>query len=282
MEEKHLRTTVLLEALPYIRKFYGQTMVIKCGGKLLDNERLKENFAQDIVLLKFVGIKPVVIHGGGPQVTQLMERLGKKVEFEGGLRKTDKETLDIAEMVLGKINKDLVNLLHRLGGKAVGLSGKDGHMIKAKKIPGELGLVGEIEKVDTGLLEILEKEGFIPVISPLGVDEDGQTLNINADEVAGKIAASIKALKLIYLTDIPGIFADPSNPSTLISTLNSQDAEKLLEEGKIKGGMIPKVKASLRALKEGVEKVHIINGLLPHSLLLEIFTDKGIGTEIVH
>ena len=155
-------------------------------------------------------------------------------------------------------------------------------MIKAKKIPGELGLVGEIEKVDTGLLEILEKEGFIPVISPLGVDEDGQTLNINADEVAGKIAASIKALKLIYLTDIPGIFADPSNPSTLISTLNSQDAEKLLEEGKIKGGMIPKVKASLRALKEGVEKVHIINGLLPHSLLLEIFTDKGIGTEIVH
>ena len=248
----------------------------------MDNERLKENFAQDIVLLKFVGIKPVVIHGGGPQVTQLMERLGKKVEFEGGLRKTDKETLDIAEMVLGKINKDLVNLLHRLGGKAVGLSGKDGHMIKAKKIPGELGLVGEIEKVDTGLLEILEKEGFIPVISPLGVDEDGQTLNINADEVAGKIAASIKALKLIYLTDIPGIFADPSNPSTLISTLNSQDAEKLLEGGKIKGGMIPKVKASLRALKEGVEKVHIINGLLPHSLLLEIFTDKGIGTEIVH
>ncbi len=280
VEDKILRSRILLEALPYIKKFYGKFMVVKCGGKILEEEGLKEALAKDLVLLKFVGIKPVLVHGGGVQVSRLLEKLGKRSQFQKGIRQTDEETLEVVEMVLGKVNKDLVNMIHRMGGKAVGVSGKDGHSIIASQKE-EYGLVGEILRVDTALIEILEREGYIPVVSPVGVDEEGKPLNINADEVAGEISRSLGAIKLILITDTPGILADPSRPDSLIPTLDTEEVRKLIQDRVIDGGMIPKVKAGLRSLEGGVEKVHIINGLLPHSLLLEIFTDRGIGTEMV-
>ncbi|NWF52252.1 MAG: acetylglutamate kinase [Nitrospirae bacterium] len=285
------KTNVLIEALPYIRNFYGKTFIIKYGGSAQTKENLKNAFAQDIVLLNFIGIHPIIIHGGGPKISFIMEKMGKKPEFIQGQRFTDKETMDIVEMVLGGlINKEIVSLINSHGGKAVGLSGKDGNLIKAKKkilkeSSGkdgkkiiELGFVGEVTGVDTQLLISLEKDGFIPIISPIGVSHEGETLNINADSVAAFIATALRAEKLILLTDVPGV--KDKNGNT-ISTLTFQQIKKLIKQGTIVGGMLPKVQACLEAIKGGVSKTHIIDGRVPHCLLLEIFTQKGIGTEIV-
>jgi len=275
------RAKILVEALPYIKKFKERILVIKCGGKILNSEQVKKNLAIDIVLLWHVGIKPILVHGGGVQVNELLEKLGKKSKFEKGVRKTDEETLSVVEMVLGRINKELVSLINLAGGRAVGLSGKDDNMIQVEKAGEEMGWVGEIKEVKPDLLRLLDEKGFIPVLSPLGVDREGKGYNINADMVAGKIASYLKAVKLIILTDTPGILKDPHDPSSLISSLNVEELKKLVEEGSIVGGMLPKVEASCMALEGGVEKVHIIDGNIPHGILLEVFTDKGVGTEIV-
>ncbi|HHW20067.1 MAG TPA: acetylglutamate kinase [Thermodesulfovibrio thiophilus] len=280
------KANILVEALPYIRKFYGKTFVIKYGGAAQKEPELKQAFAQDIVLLNFIGINPVVVHGGGPKITELMKKLGKNPTFIHGHRVTDKETIEIVEMVLGGvINKEIVQLINSHGGKAVGLTGKDGNLLKTTKknikINNEeidLGFVGEIEEVCVDVLESLQNRGFIPVIAPIGFDKKGQSYNINADTVASAIAVAVKAEKLILLTDVKGISDENNN---LISTLNNEDAIKFIEAEIISGGMIPKVYACLNALKGNVRKTHIIDGRIPHSLLLEIFTKKGVGTEIV-
>jgi len=283
MIEKELfqEAQILIEALPYIRRFYGKTMVIKYGGGAMAKGPEERALAEDIVLMWYVGIKPILVHGGGPQIGDFLERLGKKSNFIGGMRVTDEETMEVVEMVLGKINKDLVYLINRYGGKAVGLSGKDAHLLKAKKMVHEefdLGLVGEVEEVNVELLEALQKEGFIPVIAPIGVGEDGTPYNINADIVAGRVAGALRAEKLILLTDVPGISDENGN---LIQSLKSEKAKELIKRGIIHGGMIPKVRCCLEALNLGVSKAHIIDGTIPHALLLEVFTDKGIGTEIL-
>lgn len=280
------KANILVEALPYIRKFYGKTFVIKYGGAAQKEPELKQAFAQDIVLLNFIGINPIVVHGGGPKITELMKKLGKNPTFINGHRVTDKETIEIVEMVLGGvINKEIVQLINSHGGKAVGLTGKDGNLLKTTKknikINNEeidLGFVGEIEEVCVDVLESLQNRGFIPVIAPIGFDKKGQSYNINADTVASAIAVAVKAEKLILLTDVKGISDENNN---LISTLNNEDAIKFIEAEIISGGMIPKVYACLNALKGNVRKTHIIDGRIPHSLLLEIFTKKGVGTEIV-
>jgi acetylglutamate kinase len=281
--EKELlqKAQILIEALPYIRRFYGKTMVIKYGGGAMAKGPEEKALAEDIVLMWYVGIKPILVHGGGPQIGDLLKRLGKKSSFIQGMRVTDEETMEVVEMVLNKINKDLVYLINRYGGKAVGLSGKDARLLRARKlIHGEfdLGLVGEVQEVNVELLEALQKEGFIPVIAPIGVGEDGTPYNINADMVAGAVAGALRAEKLILLTDVPGISDEEGN---LIQSLRSERAEELIQKGVIQGGMIPKVRCCLEALNLGVSKAHIIDGTLPHALLLEVFTDKGIGTEIV-
>lgn len=286
MNELLEKANILVEALPYIRSFYGKTFVIKYGGAAQKEHELKEAFAQDIVLLNFIGIKPIVVHGGGPQISELMKKLGKEPNFVHGHRVTDKETMEIVEMVLGGvINKEIVHLINSHGGKAVGLTGKDGYLLKSKKknikIDNQeidIGYVGEVEKVSVSVLDSLQKDGFIPVVAPIGFDKKGNTYNINADSVASSIAVAVKAEKLILLTDVQGI-KDENNKH--ISTLNSSDALKLIEESVINAGMIPKVYACLNALRGGVRKTHIIDGRIPHSLLLEIFTKKGIGSEIV-
>lgn len=285
------KANILIEALPYIRSFYGKTFVIKYGGAAQIDEELKNSFAQDIVLLNFIGIRPVIIHGGGPKISETMERMGKKPTFIQGQRVTDKETMDVVEMVLGGlINKEIVALINKSGGRAIGLSGKDGNLIKAKKkiirragISGEeeiidIGLVGEVEAVEPKILESLKDNGFIPVIAPIGVGAKGEAYNINADYVASAIASSLKAEKLILLTDVPGI---RDKKGDVISTINKKEIKRLIDDGTISGGMIPKVQASESALEGGVKKTHIIDGRIPHCLLLEIFTKEGIGTEIV-
>lgn len=282
---------ILIEALPYIRKFYGKTFIIKYGGAAQVKRDLKDAFAQDVVLLNYIGIRPIIVHGGGPKISSMMEKLGKKPEFVQGQRITDKETMDIVEMVLGGlVNKEIVSLINSHGGKAVGLSGKDGGLIKAKrktlktqsgKGRGkviDLGLVGEVTEVDTHVLMGLEKEGFIPVISPIGVGPEGETLNINADAVAASIASTLKAEKLILMTDVRGIM---DKKEGVLSTLTEQKIKKLIKNGTIAGGMLPKVQACLKAVHSGVSKTHIIDGRVPHCLLLEIFTLRGIGTEIL-
>ncbi|MFH1548116.1 MAG: acetylglutamate kinase [Candidatus Omnitrophota bacterium] len=285
------RAKILVEALPYIRQFHGKVIVIKCGGELIANEEVKENIAQDMALMRFVGIKPVLIHGGGPQVTNLLERLGKKAEFSEGMRKTDKETVEVVEMVLGKINKDLVSLINRTGTHAVGLSGKDGKLIKAKKLNSskgeDLGMVGEVEEINLSIIKALDNEnnlpngeGFIPVIAPLGVTNDGLTLNINADIVAAELAVALKAEKMIILTNQPGILKDIKDERTLISTIPVSEIDLLIKKEIIRGGMMPKVNACKKAILGGVKKTHIIDGRISHSILLEVFTDKGVGTEI--
>jgi acetylglutamate kinase len=284
------KAEILIEALPYIRNFYGKTFVIKYGGSAQVKEKLKESFAKDIVMLNFIGIRTAIVHGGGPRISAVMEKMGKKPEFIQGQRVTDKETMDIVEMVLGGlVNKEIVSLINSHGGKAVGLSGKDGGFIEAKKKmikktaeKGveeiiDIGLVGEVTHVDPHILISLEKDGFIPVISPIGVGPKGETLNINADYVAASIASAIKAEKLIILTDVPGIM-DNNN---IIPTLNRQNIKKYIKEGTIKGGMLPKVQACVKAIEGGVSKTHIIDGRVSHCILLEIFTKKGIGTEIL-
>jgi acetylglutamate kinase len=282
-----LRAEILLEALPYIREFRGKTVVIKYGGAAMEQADLKESFALDVILLRFVGIRPVIVHGGGPQIGALMKRLGKESHFVGGMRVTDEETVSIVEMVLvGKINKEIVALINLHGGKAVGLSGKDGNLLRARRrshrLPNgdeiDIGLVGEVEAVNVECIRLLEEHGFIPVIAPVGVGSGGETYNVNADLVAGEIAAALGAEKLIHLTDVKGINGADGQ---LVSTLARKDAEGLVQRGVIDGGMLPKVESALRALEGGTGKAHIIDGRVPHAILLELFTREGIGTEIV-
>ncbi len=291
MEKLIEKANILIEALPFIRNFYGKTFVIKYGGAAQTEEKLKNSFAQDIVLLNFIGIKPVIVHGGGPRISQIMKKMGKEPKFIQGQRVTDKETMDIVEMVLGGlINKEIVALINSHGGKAIGLSGKDGALIKAKKKllkksadnGGEeiidMGLVGEVASVDPGILDSIEKGGFVPVISPIGVGSKGEAFNINADYVASAIASSLKAEKFILLTDVPGIC---DRKGSVIPTIGKKEIKKLVDNGTISGGMLPKVQAGARAIDAGVKKTHIVDGRIPHCLLLEIFTKEGIGTEIV-
>ena len=281
------RAEVLLEALPYIRAFQGKTLVIKYGGAAMEQADLKEQFAKDVLLLKLVGMRPVIVHGGGPQIGALMKRLGKEPHFVGGMRVTDAETMEIVEMVLvGKINKEIVGLINLHGGRAVGLSGKDGSLIRAckrlhRQADGsmvDIGLVGEVEAVNPEPIRVLEDGGFIPVIAPVGVGAKGETYNINADLVAGDVAAALFAEKLIHLTDVEGIKGPGGR---FLSTLTKKDAARQIKSGQIDGGMLPKVESALRALEGGTAKVHIIDGRIPHAILLELFTKEGIGTEIV-
>ena len=281
------RVEILMEALPYIREFRGRTIVIKYGGAAMEQADLKEVFALDIILLALVGIHPVIVHGGGPQIGALMKRLGKEPRFVGGMRVTDEETIEIVEMVLvGKINKEIVGLINHHGGRAVGLSGKDASLLRARRrlhrLPSgeevDIGLVGEVVAVSAEPIRLLEDAGFVPVIAPVGIGDAGETYNINADLVAGEVAAALGAEKLIHLTDVQGIVGTDRQ---LVSTLARKDAERLMREGVIDGGMLPKVESSLRALEAGTAKAHIIDGRVPHALLLELFTREGIGTEIV-
>ena len=282
MDEASKRAGVLVEALPYIQKFSGKTVVAKLGGKAM-GEKLSRDVAQDIVLMRYVGIKPVVIHGGGEAISSLMKRLDIKPRFIEGNRVTDQETMDVVEMVLvGKINKRIVSMLNQCGGRAVGLEGRDGQLIVAEKRQDKpLGLVGEVEEVNSSYVQILQKEGFIPVIAPVGADRKGVALNINADIMAAEVASALKAEKLIFLTDVEGILEDPSSGKTPISTITLKQIGDMLAQGMIEKGMMPKVQGCQKALEGGVNKVHIISGKLPHALLLEIFTDEGIGTEII-
>ncbi len=288
------KADILIEALPYIRNFAGKTFVIKYGGQAMVSEELKDSVAQDIVLLKFIGINPIVVHGGGKEITEMMERLGKKADFVGGLRVTDKETMELAEMVLvGKVNTELVKLLNRHGGRGVGLSGKDSNLLVAQKMPptrvvrdGEesfvdLGFVGDLVRVNPEVIHNLNQHNYIPVISSIGVSPEGDGLNINADHVAGELAAALRAEKLIILTDVEGISARQGDATSLISSLHRQRAREMIISGEISSGMIPKVEACIKALNNNVRRTHIIDGRLSHSLLLEIFTDEGIGTMVL-
>ncbi len=280
------RAEILMEALPYIQEFHGKTVVIKYGGAAMEQTDLKAPFTRDVILLRCVGINPVIVHGGGPQIGAMMKRLGKEPRFVGGMRVTDEETVEIVEMVLvGRINKEIVGLINLHGGKAVGLSGKDGDLVRARRLghrlpSGEtvdIGLVGEVEAINPAPIRLLEQNGFIPVIAPVGVGAAGETYNINADLVAGHIAAALQAEKLVHLTDVGGI---RDQDGTRLSTLTKKDAARLMEAGVIEGGMLPKVESSLRALEGGTAKAHIIDGRIPHAILLELFTREGIGTEI--
>ena len=287
------KAAILVEALPYIQQFYGKTIVIKYGGNAMINDDLKEKVMQDIALMKYVGIRPVIVHGGGPDITGFLKKVGKESDFVAGLRVTDEETIEIAEMVLdGKVNSEIVNLLNRRGVRAVGLSGKDAGLIKARKklatvYEGEdtkkvdIGYVGEVEQVDTGILEDLLQQGYVPIIAPIGVGDNGESYNINADYVAAEIAGALQAEKLLLLTDIEGIYKDFNDKSSFISTLHLPAAKQYIKEGIIAGGMIPKVEACLTALEQGAGKTHIIDGRLAHSIILEIFTSRGIGTQVV-
>ncbi|MDE0468082.1 MAG: acetylglutamate kinase [Candidatus Poribacteria bacterium] len=284
---------VLIEALPYIRRFYDRRIVIKYGGAAMEDETLIHSVMEDIVLMKYVGIRPIIVHGGGPRITEWMDKVGKVPEFVQGLRVTDTETVEIAEMVLGSINKEIVARINQHGGKAIGLSGKDANLILAEKqetqvtdedghqIDIDLGYVGKIIGVNTESITTLDNADYIPVIAPIGVGVDGQTYNINADTMAGEIASAFQAEKLILLTDTRGILRDLSDTASLMSTIHIRKVDQLIDEGFIAGGMLPKVDACTTALMGGVYKTHIIDGRIPHSLLLEIFTEGGIGTEIV-
>ncbi len=283
MLNNHEKVKIILEALPYIQKFSGKIIVIKYGGSVMEDKELSKEVFRDIVLLKFVGMMPIVVHGGGKEITHLMKKLGIPSKFVSGHRITDKETLDIVEMILaGKINKRVVAGINAQGGLAIGLSGKDANLIKAEKLvlneSLDLGYVGDIKSINIKLLESLLYEGYIPVISSIGIDEKGQGYNINADIVAGKVAQMLKAEKLIYLTDTEGVM---DRDKGIISHLSINEAKRLIDEGDIVGGMLPKVTSGVDALQGGVKKVHIINGTFAHSILLEIFTEEGIGTEIV-
>jgi acetylglutamate kinase len=280
------KANILSEALPYFRKFYGKTVVIKYGGSAMEDERIREKTAADIVLMKYVGMNPVVVHGGGKAITDIMARMGKQAVFHKGMRVTDSETMDIVEMVLvGRINKEVVSLINQAGGKAVGISGKDGELITSSKyVPAadvDIGHVGEVQRINPDIIRSLEQNGYIAVVAPVGVGDDGETFNINADSVAGEIAAALQAEKLVLLTDTPGILRERGDDSSLVSTIQLSEIEKLTSSGMIDGGMIPKVEACRRALRAGVKKTHIIDGRILHALLLEIFTDKGIGTQII-
>ena len=294
MDELVKKADILIEALPYIRRFSGKTIVIKYGGSAMEQESLKHSVMQDIVLLKYIGMQPVVVHGGGAQISGWMKRIGKEAEFVQGLRVTDRETIEIAEMVLaGAINKEIVSLINQHGGSAVGLCGKDANLIRASKhvarivdeLGGtstvDLGFVGDIAEVHPEVIIALDQAGYVPVIAPSGVGEDGCTYNINADITAGEIAAALQAEKLILLTNQRGILRKMDDEATLISTIKVDDIEQLIAAGVISTGMLPKVEACVTALKHGVKKTHIIDGRISHAILLEVFTSEGIGTEII-
>ncbi len=281
-----LKAKILAEAMPYIRRFHGRTIVVKYGGNAMTDAALKKSFAHDVVLLKLVGMNPVVVHGGGPQIEQLLGRLGKKGEFVQGMRVTDAETMDVVEMVLGgQVNKEVVTLINQAGGKAVGLTGQDGAFIRAKKmlLAGkdndlvDIGQVGEIASIDPGVISALEDGGFIPVVAPIGVGENGESYNINADLVAGKLAEVLKAEKLVVLTNTPGVL---DKSGKLLTGLTPRTVDALFADGTISGGMLPKIASALDAAKNGVKSVHIIDGRVEHALLLEILTDEGVGTLI--
>ncbi|SEJ34413.1 N-acetylglutamate kinase [Propionispira arboris] len=287
------KAAILVEALPYIQKFFGKTIVIKYGGNAMVNNELKAKVMEDIALMKYVGIRPVVVHGGGPDITGFLQKIGKKSEFVSGLRVTDEETVQIAEMVLvGKVNTEIVSLLNHRGVKAVGLSGKDAELIRAKKKLAEvyegetvrmvdIGFVGEVEKINVDILNDLLDQDYIPVIAPIGVGENNESYNINADYVAAEVAGALHAEKLLLLTDIEGIYKDYHDKTTFVSTLTQDEAKEMIKDGTIAGGMIPKVEACLCSLEAGAGKTHIIDGRLDHSLILEVFTPQGIGTEVV-
>ena len=282
------KAQILAEALPYIRRFHGKTIVIKYGGNAMTDEKLKHSFARDVVLLKLVGMDPVVVHGGGPQIDEMLKRIGKKGEFIQGMRVTDSETMDVVEMVLGGlVNKDIVNLINQHGGRAIGLTGKDGSFIRARKMLVQnkddaaemldIGQVGEIQSIDPEVISLLESREFIPVVAPIGVGEDGQSFNINADLVAGKLAEILRAEKLILLTNTPGVLDKNGN---LLTGLTPKQVDGLFADGTIHGGMLPKIGSALDAAKSGVKSVHIIDGRVEHALLLEVLTDQGVGTLI--
>jgi len=285
------KADVLLEALPYIQRFFDKTFVIKYGGHAMEDEDLKVSFVRDVILMSYIGMNPVIVHGGGPQINEMLDKIGKKSDFVDGMRVTDEETMEIVEMVLvGKINKEIVSMINRHGGQAVGLCGKDGNLIRARKLwmtrrgkDGQekelldIGLVGEVEAIQPEIIHNFQNNRWIPVIAPVGVGPAGEPYNINADLVAGKMASALKAEKLILLTDVEGVM-DLEN--RLISTMNAEMAERFIREKIIRGGMIPKVTCCLDALREGVKKTHIIDGRMKHAILLEIFTDEGIGTQI--
>ena len=282
-ETEATRVRVLSEALPYIQRFANRTVVIKYGGAAMKDGKLKTGVIRDIVFLCSVGVRPVVVHGGGPEINIWLDKIGIEPQFKDGLRVTDADTMDIVEMVLvGRVNKELVSLIDRAGGSAVGLCGKDGNLIQARPIGKEgIGFVGEITSINEDLIELLVNNGYVPIISSVASDENGQAYNINADTVAGEIAAALEAEKLILLTDTPGILEDYHNPATLITKLDIQKARELIESGIVSGGMIPKVNCCVRSLAQGVKAAHILDGRVPHALLLEILTDEGIGSMIV-
>lgn len=280
------KALILAEALPYIRRFSGKTLVIKYGGNAMTDAALKEGFAKDVVMLKLVGINPVVVHGGGPQINELLSRVGKQGEFIQGMRVTDSDTMDLVEMVLGGlVNKEIVSLINKHGGKAVGLTGKDGHFIRASKMylksetddEIDIGQVGEISSIDPALVSLLDSQDFIPVVAPIGVGEDGEAYNINADLVAGKLAETLGAEKLVLMTNTPGVL---DKNGKLLTGLSAQQVDGLFADGTIHGGMLPKISSALDAARNGVSAVHIIDGRVPHALLLEILTDAGVGTMI--
>jgi acetylglutamate kinase len=277
------RVRVLSEALPYIQQFSGRTVVVKYGGAAMKDSHLKETVMRDIVFLSCVGLRPVVVHGGGPEINSWLDKLGIEPQFKNGLRVTDAATMDVVEMVLvGRVNKEIVSMINKAGGSAVGLCGKDGNLIKARpEGRKEIGFVGEVNTIDIKILNSLVKDGYIPVVSSVAADETGQSYNINADTVAGEIAAALGAEKLILLTDTSGILQDYKDLSTLIPKLDIQEARKLIESGMVSGGMIPKVNCCVRSLAQGVKAAHILDGRIPHALLLEIFTDAGIGSMLV-
>ena len=294
MLDAEKKAGTLIEALPYIQEFYGKTIVIKYGGNAMINEELKQKVMEDVSLLKYVGMRPVIVHGGGPDITQFLKKVGKQSAFVSGLRVTDEETVEIAEMVLdGKVNSDIVNMLNCRGVKAVGLSGKDAGLIKAskklatvydeagKQANVDIGYVGQVAAIDTSILDTLLDNGYIPVIAPIGVGDDGESYNINADYVAAEIAGTLKAEKLLLLTDTEGVYKDFEDRDTFISTLTVAEAKDYIKTGIISGGMIPKIEACLKSIESGTNKVHIIDGRQPHSIILELLTSSGIGTQVI-
>ena len=284
MEQVLQKAEVLIEALPYIQKFNRKIIVVKYGGSAMSNEELQKNVIKDVTLLKLVGIKPIIVHGGGKEISRWVGKVGKEAKFVNGLRVTDDETMEIAEMVLGKVNKQLVSMVQELGVKAVGLSGKDGGLLKVQKKYSDgqdIGFVGDVTGVDPKVLYDLLEKDFLPIVSPIGLDENFQTYNINADDAACAVAKAVGADKLVFLTDIEGLYKDINDKSSFISRLTADQADELINGGFIGGGMLPKLSNCTSAIRNGVNRVHILDGRIPHCLLLEIFTDKGVGTAIV-
>ena len=285
MKDLYEKAGILMEALPYIQRLSGKHVVVKYGGNAMKDEKIIHTIMQDVTLLKYVGVNPIIVHGGGPDITTMLEKLSIESSFHNGTRITSKETMEVVEMVLaGKVNKNVVSMINTMGAKAIGLSGKDAGLIKAKKKVSpdgvDLGYVGDVVKINTKLLLELTSKEYIPVIAPIGFGEDGNSYNINADIVAGEIAAAIQADKLMFLTDVDGIKMDPEDDATLISTIEVDHIYRLIEQKIIKGGMIPKVMGCIKGIKQGVNRTHIVNGTIPHSIILEMFTDKGIGTMV--